>query len=232
MSASEDVKTLFRRFGGEADTYQEVVRERQAEQALGKWAMLGQVDLRHPQEVPGVQRAVKTSAVRQVAQSAQKILRSIETQAITPPRPLPQPPAPVPVAQAKALPVTAPPLTGVQDGARVPSVSVVKSVEVGVPTPPETVNAPAISEAQPVASLQIAPAAQTVATPRAPSASGSVSPLAARLKGYASSPPDMPSPDTSSEAVPSLAGLFGRLSHPSSPSPSPKTGVLRRKFNR
>ena len=64
MSTSEDVKTLFRRFGGQADSYQEVVREDQATQSLGRWSMLGQVDVGRPQAIPSARRAIKTAEKR------------------------------------------------------------------------------------------------------------------------------------------------------------------------
>lgn len=70
MTASEDVKTLFRRFGGEPDSYQEVAKERAVGQALGKWAMLGQVDLHNPQSVSSVRRAVKTADTRPLTEGA------------------------------------------------------------------------------------------------------------------------------------------------------------------
>jgi len=70
MTASEDVKTLFRRFGGEPDSYQEVGKERAVGQALGKWAMLGQVDINHPQSVSSVRRAVKTADTRPLSEGA------------------------------------------------------------------------------------------------------------------------------------------------------------------
>lgn len=72
MNASEDVKTLFRRFGGEPGSYQEVGKEQAVGQALDKWAMLGQVDISHPQAVASVRRVVKTAAIRPLTEGAQE----------------------------------------------------------------------------------------------------------------------------------------------------------------
>jgi hypothetical protein len=79
MNASEDVKVLFRRFGGEANSYQEVVRERAAGVALGKWTMLGQVDLLQPQNVESVRRTVKMPAVRQTNSACVGNARTVRT---------------------------------------------------------------------------------------------------------------------------------------------------------
>lgn len=72
MSASEDVKTLFRRFGGEADTYQEIVRDRQALQSLGKWAMLSQVNLNELPNISNVRYALKFNPANTIVENLQK----------------------------------------------------------------------------------------------------------------------------------------------------------------
>jgi len=46
MSKADDVSTLFRRFGGDASTYQEVVAEQQVESAMSRWPMLDQISPR------------------------------------------------------------------------------------------------------------------------------------------------------------------------------------------
>lgn len=56
MSKSEDVQTLFRRFGGNASTYQEVVSRDQVTQAESKWPILGLIDPAANQEAPSVHR--------------------------------------------------------------------------------------------------------------------------------------------------------------------------------
>ncbi len=64
MSQSEDVKTLFRRFGGSASSYQEVVSKDQVAQAEEKWPMLGLISPSQSQEAPSVKRAVPSASVR------------------------------------------------------------------------------------------------------------------------------------------------------------------------
>ena len=56
MSKSEDVQTLFRRFGGNASTYQEVVSRDQVTQAESKWPILGLINPAANQEAPSVRR--------------------------------------------------------------------------------------------------------------------------------------------------------------------------------
>lgn len=55
MSRSEDINTLFRRFGGDVSDYQEIM-EMDKEQAIkAKWPLLAMVDLNSVQVVPSVQ---------------------------------------------------------------------------------------------------------------------------------------------------------------------------------
>ena len=59
MSKAEDVGTLFRRFGGDASTYQEVVAEQQVDSAMGRWPLLEQINPRaRAAAQPLVQQAV------------------------------------------------------------------------------------------------------------------------------------------------------------------------------
>lgn len=212
---SEDVKTLFRRFGGESDTYQEVVREGASVKALGKWAMLGQVDITHPQLVPGVKRAVKTALTRPMTEGMYA-------------EPAPRAAVPIAVlavAQSALLPV-------IEHEHAVPLVQPVSMV-----TPElEREEAPLKqSELRPPAIEQPVRAQIARSLPaRAPAAGSSISnspastPLVARLKAQSVSiqPPI--------DAIPAenhtLSGLFGRLSK--SLSPNTKQGVLRRKFSK
>lgn len=69
MTTSEDVKTLFRRFGGQPETYQEVVREDLAEHSLGKWPMLGQVNLQKIDVIPAAKQKITTVATRPYSES-------------------------------------------------------------------------------------------------------------------------------------------------------------------
>ena len=52
MSKSEDINTLFRRFGGDANSYQEIVAGELADVAEQKWPILGQVRLQAPLLLP------------------------------------------------------------------------------------------------------------------------------------------------------------------------------------
>lgn len=227
MSASEDVKTLFRRFGGEAETYQEVVREDQAVKSLGRWAMLGQVDVGRTQSIPSARRAIKTSETR----------HSLETDEL-------------PVLVAPAFPLPAMTQPEAIPTARVATASVAAPAD---PVPSRTVmaprpraNAPRLraNAPRPVAAAPAAtqPARQSqTAMPSAPRATPKAAPglapaetpkrvsaLAARLKPKATQqtvapPPNAPTKDHS------LPGLFSRLSGTSSPKLKP--GPLQRKFN-
>lgn len=66
MSSSEDVKSLFRRFGGNASTYREIVSRDQVGQAEQKWPILKQINPAHHDEAPSVRRAVAVADVRQL----------------------------------------------------------------------------------------------------------------------------------------------------------------------
>jgi hypothetical protein len=61
---SEDIQTLFRRFGGDADSYQEIVSTDQALAAEQNWPMLGQLKTRARGEAPPARRAVLASGER------------------------------------------------------------------------------------------------------------------------------------------------------------------------
>lgn len=65
MSKSEDVQTLFRRFGGNASTYQEVVSRDQVAQAETKWPILGLINPTANQEAPSVRRPSVPPSSRQ-----------------------------------------------------------------------------------------------------------------------------------------------------------------------
>jgi hypothetical protein len=58
MSKSEDINTLFRRFGGNADTYQEIVAADHAQAAEQHWPMLGQIRPLSHAEAPSARRNV------------------------------------------------------------------------------------------------------------------------------------------------------------------------------
>lgn len=71
MSKSEDVQTLFRRFGGNASTYQEVVSRDQVTQAESKWPILGLINPTANQEAPSVRRPSVAPSLRQGQPAAQ-----------------------------------------------------------------------------------------------------------------------------------------------------------------
>lgn len=137
MSTSEDVMRLYSRFGGDPGTYQEVVMERQVGLAVGKWAMLGQVDLSAVHEVPLVQRHLHPAPVQRSVMAAVEQVRAPETvtilqvaapaalqvapMAIATPAPEPAPQV-APIAETDAvieqpappdLPIVVPPLAAV-----------------------------------------------------------------------------------------------------------------------
>jgi hypothetical protein len=68
--ATNDVKTLFRRFGGDASAYQEIVSRDQVSQAEEKWPMLGQIKPTTPHEAPSARRVAPTLTRRVQEDSA------------------------------------------------------------------------------------------------------------------------------------------------------------------
>lgn len=68
MSRAEDVNTLFRRFGGNAETYQEIVAMQQVESAVSKWPMLDQIRVQIHPSAPSAPLAdlVRAERARQV----------------------------------------------------------------------------------------------------------------------------------------------------------------------
>lgn len=68
--ATNDVKTLFRRFGGDAGAYQEIVSRDQVSQAEEKWPMLGQIKPTTPHEAPSARRVAPTLTRRVQEESA------------------------------------------------------------------------------------------------------------------------------------------------------------------
>ncbi len=203
MSSSEDVKTLFRRFGGQPDTYQEVVRERQTLQSLNRWTMLGQVELNQPQAIPSARRAVKGSAVRPLLEETH--------------------PEVTEVSAMVAIPAPSPASTTVASAAPSSVVRVQPALKPAHAVPPRAAWVTPAQATPPLSQFQTEEAVAPIQvftsaiTPR-------TSPLAARLKAPAV---DVIKAQNDSH---SLVGLFGRLSKPQPP--SPPAGVLRRKFTK
>lgn len=227
MNASEDVKILFRRFGGEANSYQEVVRERAAGQALGKWAMLGQVDILHPQTVQSVHRSVTTAATRHVALEPSQTASRIAAVHVIPPLSAASQPAvrtdPINVPQSVTQALS-PTLLARPAAARPIEVTqAARSPLAGVP-------AKAPPAAQPF-SRPAAPTTTTFFTPRtnAPAAtSGRRSALGNSLNSrllHTSSSDNMAKTDRHS-----LASLFGRLAKSTFSFTSAPDRALQRKF--
>jgi hypothetical protein len=65
MSKAEDITNLFRRFGGDAGTYQEIVEHDQADAAQRAWPMLGHIQPQQHQEAPAARAGGVAGAVRQ-----------------------------------------------------------------------------------------------------------------------------------------------------------------------
>lgn len=220
MSTSEDVKTLFRRFGGQADSYQEVVREDQATQSLGRWSMLGQVDVGRPQAIPSARRAIKTAEKRHGPEvdEVQMPLEPVTVMVVAPP----------PDNTPTAL-VASPSRADRPDplGSRSPMTprqrASTPNTAASKPVP-----AQASGQRRPVGFSTPQPTLQPDVQVKPTPASRGVSPLAARLKSPA---PAQPSTGTHTPATDNtLPGLFSRLS--GTPSPKAKPGGLQRKFNK
>ncbi|RQS69219.1 hypothetical protein DID96_17770 [Burkholderia sp. Bp8963] len=82
MSTSRDIESLFRRFGGDAEHYQEIRAEAEAERARARWPLLGLVDpgesardeqpgYAAPGEGPGLRNAIMAT-VRVTDPSAER----------------------------------------------------------------------------------------------------------------------------------------------------------------
>lgn len=66
MSRAGDINTLFRRFGGNADTYQEIVAGELASAAEQKWPLLGQVRPQGHHEAPASRKGATAVGERKV----------------------------------------------------------------------------------------------------------------------------------------------------------------------
>lgn len=93
MSKSEDINTLFRRFGGNADTYQEIVAADHAQAAEQHWPMLGQIRPLSHAEAPSARRNVP--AGERMAQVEVVIYKSVPQVVYVPAEPVPPPQVPV-----------------------------------------------------------------------------------------------------------------------------------------
>lgn len=217
MSSSEDVKTLFRRFGGEPETYQEVVRDRDTLKSLGKWTMLAQVELNNPQMAPSVRRTVTGNATRtllqtthtEIAAASLAVSAPASVTVVVPPAAPVVPPAPQ--VPAQPIPTPQPVIARAAWAAKPLEMTPHTLAPIAAPVLPPTV----------VATLPL--------TPR-PEIAPRLSALAARLKAPVEAPvAEMQALEATNRSH-SLTGLFGRLSKPQPQNPLP--GVLRRKFTK
>lgn len=101
MATSEDINTLFRRFGGTADAYQEIVATDQAKAAEQQWPMLGQLRPQERAQAPSAQRSVPAQT------RAEQVEVVVYRQAAEPAVAAPVAPAPV-AAVPSAAPALAP----------------------------------------------------------------------------------------------------------------------------
>lgn len=67
MSKSEDVNTLYRRFGGNAGTYQEIGASEMAGAATRRWPILGELRPQSHREAPDAQKGSAAIGERQVS---------------------------------------------------------------------------------------------------------------------------------------------------------------------
>ena len=213
MSASEDVKTLFRRFGGEPESYHEVIRDQQLVQSVGKWAMLGQVDLSHPQSIPAVHRVVQTATTRPSTEAAIPLAELIPARNFLPAATMSDGDL---IGTASARSAQAP-------------VAMAEQVTVETRSPPELPPAPPPSSPQRAAQAPAPalPLPDPVPTLSEPTAAGS--PLASRLRSKLA-PAAEPVGTEPEPTAHSLTSWFGRLAGPATT--DAKVGVLRRKFHK
>ncbi len=242
MTTSEDVKTLFRRFGGQPETYQEVVREDLAEHSLGKWPMLGQVNLQKVEFIPAAKQIIQTVATRPyseslaVAQAGQIAVadyvashRYVEPVRESHPAPQREVTPRHDMTRARTEPVTKPVVDFPLHNA---------PVQVPVPSLIQAHQVPHVAGSAAVRVSNVAPApaqqlyeqaAKAVMATPSPRAEQAVSGLAARFRaqtapmhGSAPQTPEPPPPQ-------SLHGLFGRLAQ-SQVKAQGAVGLLKRKL--
>lgn len=113
MSRAGDINTLFRRFGGNADTYQEIVAGELASAAEQKWPLLGQVRPQGHHEAPASRKGATAVGDRKLQAFMQPpddkfVPPQVQSMAASPVAPLNQPEAVAPAQRAfSAAPVTA-----------------------------------------------------------------------------------------------------------------------------
>lgn len=84
MSKSEDINTLYRRFGGNAGTYQEIGANEMAGAATQRWPILGELRPQSNGEVPDARKGNTALGVRQVSSFLTPVSGSMTTPPLPP----------------------------------------------------------------------------------------------------------------------------------------------------
>jgi hypothetical protein len=197
MSKSEDVKTLFRRFGGSASSYQEVVSRDQVTEAEEKWPMLGNIRPTNNQEAPSVRRVSAGFG------AASGVRQGLGEPAMPPPPSSPPSQSPPPFRDRPLIAAQAP----VQDASLFSGFLAPKGGRANAGQ-----MAASASDASPKAGLFDVFKANSAPTPAAET------PLASLFSAVAA-PVQADTPAQSVLSTP-LAGAFGRMTHP--PTAKPK----------
>lgn len=135
MSRAEDVSTLFRRFGGNAETYQEIVAMEQVDAAVSKWPMLDQIRVQIHPSAPSVHLADMARQER-VRQAIPEPVHPVPVEPVAAEpvhvQPAPEVPTPAPVAEP-VVASAASPLATVAVVPQPPAVPLVQPVAVAAP---------------------------------------------------------------------------------------------------
>jgi hypothetical protein len=221
---SDDVKTLFRRFGGEASTYKEVNQEQHNKHVESKWPMLMSIDPDRALVVPSVKRAVRISEVRHEVADFDGTERRMAV-AVPSESSFQKKPGGRRENDTALVPPT------------IPSASALRAAPPAIPLAAEARqqfqpnNAPVTSPASsPDAGGTQPPTRKTRATAstRKPKTTAIEKPLSAAVPGTAPTP-------SSSNAKPaqpnSLLSLFGRIKQPAeaAPAPAEPKGLFKRR---
>jgi len=119
MPKSEDIQTLYRRFGGDASSYKEIGSTDQAAAAEQNWPMLGQLKTRTTGEAPPAHRAVLVGGERReqvevvIYKNAPQDAPQPASQVVPPAAPQPEPQA-APLLHQIIAPAPAPVIARVE----------------------------------------------------------------------------------------------------------------------
>ncbi|MGV2290228.1 cellulose biosynthesis protein BcsP [Trinickia sp. YCB016] len=227
MSVSDDIGNLFRKFGGNADAYQEVARDDESQIARARWPLLASLDVEAHQDVPTV--SVRTT-------SAAGQIKSVQPAAAKPVRPASKLPlfarghrhatTPVPAVAAAPRVVGAPRFA--------PAVKVEDEPEATGPAAPAQPSASQLMNPAPVASAgeRQAAAAKGILGRAASTASTDKAVAVAPSTPVAATPASMAPAPTSAPAANSILGqMFRATPAPAVAEPEVK-GDLSRLFRR